>query len=40
MNITRDEDVIVTIESLQKTLELFEGVSNEGIKLKFLNVLQ
>ena len=40
MNITSDADVTVTIDALQKTLELFECVSNEGIKLKFLNVLQ
>lgn len=28
------------LDALQKTLELFESVSNEGVKLKFLNVLQ
>ena len=30
----------VAVEALQQTLELLEGVSNEGVKLKFLNVLQ
>ena len=39
-HIATEADVITTIEALQKTLEHFEGVSNEGIKLKFLNVLQ
>ena len=29
----------VAVESLQRTLELFEQVSNEGVKLKFLNVV-
>ena len=39
-NITSDADVTSAIDALQKTLELFESVSSEGIKLKFLNVLQ
>ena len=33
-------DVMTALESLRKCLELFESVSNEGVKLKFLNVLQ
>ena len=32
--------MLAVTETLQKSLELFEAVSNEGVKLKFLNVLQ
>ena len=39
-SIQSDTDVSVAVENLQSALELFEGVSNEGVKLKFLNVLQ
>ena len=38
--IATEADVVTALESLRKCLELFESVSNEGVKLKFLNVLQ
>ena len=38
--IATEADVMTALESLRKCLELFESVSNEGVKLKFLNVLQ
>ena len=38
--IATEADVTTALESLRKCLELFESVSNEGVKLKFLNVLQ
>lgn len=39
MSVLSEADVEQALESLQKTLEYFESVSNEGVKLKFLNVL-
>ena len=38
--IATEADVTTALESLRKCLELFESVSSEGVKLKFLNVLQ
>lgn len=38
--IATEADVMTALESLRKCLELFESVSSEGVKLKFLNVLQ
>ena len=38
-SIKGEADVLQAVEVLKRTLELFEGVSNEGVKLKFLNTL-
>ena len=40
LSVMSEHEISAALDSLQKTLELFESVSNEGIKLKFLNVLQ
>jgi len=38
--ITNETELNAAVDAFKKTLELFESVSNEGVKLKFLNVLQ
>lgn len=39
-SISNEADLVQVLDAFQHMFEAFESVSNEGVKLKFLNVLQ